>query len=46
MGRDRSGQERDGRRSRERRQDLEVGKDVETLGDEIGEQPGKEMDVA
>lgn len=45
-GRDRSGQERDGRRSHERSQDLEVGKDIETLRDETGEQPVEEMDVA
>lgn len=35
-----------GRRSHERSQDLEVGKDIETLGDETGEQPVEEMDVA
>lgn len=46
VGRDRRGQARDGRRSHERRQDLEVGRDIETLGDEMGEQPGKERDVA
>lgn len=28
-----------------RGEDLEVGKDIETLGDETGEQPVKEMDV-